>query len=224
MSYDFAIVRPADLCALGLTPPVDDAAIARFYDDDYEKAAAPRSLVEFTEALLERVPFGDENETTDENHWLMVDPGAYRTMAQVAASWDFVPQALATILELTFDRGLAVLDPQSRILFDPTDSIWVQVTTDGAMSSPYLSRGLLDQFVNLAAAKNGFIVISEEDEYVYAQTRYTDGTFEVEHRGGEDAHFASTTTDAALVAEILWSWVSDGEEWRTALPWHRIRV
>jgi hypothetical protein len=225
MSYDFAVLLPSELGELGLTAPLSDASIGDFYERFANAPGeAPAPFVTFAKALDKAVPFGDDFDGIDEGHWLMVEPGALRHMISIAASWSFVYDARRTLLELGFTNGLALLDPDRRLLFDPTDSVWVSVTTSEAVGSPYLSRSLLEQLIDTAQARDGFLVVAEEEDYVFVQTRYADGVFEVEHRGGEDQHFRATTTDPQLVTEVIWSWVTDGDGWRTALPWERIRL
>jgi hypothetical protein len=116
-----------------------------------------------------------------------------------------------TMLELTKDRGLAVVDLQIRHLFDPRGRFEVHVATGNSTTLPYLTERVLH---DVMARQDWFgdHVVIKRDEQLYAQAAYPLGAdCIVEYRdGGPDRHYRTTTSDRATVAQMLWGWTVHG--------------
>ncbi|MGO4618075.1 hypothetical protein AB4305_07620 [Nocardia sp. 2YAB30] len=50
-----------------------------------------------------------------------------------------------------------------------------------------------------------------------------DGVYELEHRAGSaNESFQMYTSDAVLVRDVLWAWLSDDPWWHDAVAWYRV--
>ena len=127
----------------------------------------------------------------------------------VIATHDPALGALQELLSLTKDRGVAVYDSEFQRLYDPRESIAVDVILPGDVLLPYLSRSLLESLL-------------DQPYWPYPESayRHEDGTFQLEHRdGGPGAHFEFQTRDQAVVADLMWAWATADPSWRTTVAW-----
>lgn len=214
MSYDLTVFPADRVTSL--------AAALRTYqtllDADDEGEPSPQ-LRDFTAELNER--YGGD----DDQAFLSVPVTANAHGALVATWWPSQLRNLYAVLELTKDRGLAVLDVQVPMLYDPRGHLDLRVRLGDGTDVPYLSPSLLDNLLPLPDPEAPWLTLIREEE-VYAQTRrFDDGTYELEHRAGSaDRHFQARVPDVRLAYAALWSWATDDPAWRYTVRWQRIHV
>lgn len=130
---------------------------------------------------------------------------------------------LDALLAATKDRGLAVYDMQLRRLYDPQDSVEVAVSLGDCVRVPYLTRDLLIDLVErpvFPSPDEPFVIVSRAEEDYIQMYRHDDGDYQLEYReDGPESHFVTHTTDARLVADVMWAWVIGDERWRDMVEW-----
>ncbi len=141
----------------------------------------------------------------------------------VIATHDPELGALQELLSLTKDRGVAVYDREFQRLYDPRESIAVEVILPGDVRLPYLSRSLLESLIDQPYwpyPESPYFIVARAEQIFIQAYRHEDGTFQLEHRdGGPDAHFEFQTRDQRVVAELMWAWATDDPIWRTTFGW-----
>ncbi|WP_406232681.1 hypothetical protein [Nocardia sp. NBC_01009] len=130
---------------------------------------------------------------------------------------------LHTVLELTKDRDLAVLDVQTGHLYDPRGHVDVLVTVGDGRTLPYLTAPLLEDLVVAGTDPDDpFLVVARDDDNYIGARRY-EWVYELEHRAGSEAeHFRVYTTMHTVVRSVLWAWACGDPSWSIALPWRRV--
>ena len=141
----------------------------------------------------------------------------------VIATHDPALGALQELLSLTKDRGVAVYDSEFQRLYDPRESIAVDVILPGDVLLPYLSRSLLESLLDQPYwpyPESPYFIVARADQIFIQAYRHEDGTFQLEHRdGGPGAHFEFQTRDQAVVADLMWAWATADPSWRTTVAW-----
>ncbi len=141
----------------------------------------------------------------------------------VIATHDPALGALQELLSLTKDRGVAVYDSEFQRLYDPRESIAVDVILPGDVLLPYLSRSLLESLLDQPYwpyPESPYFIVARADQIFIQAYRHEDGTFQLEHRdGGPGAHFEFQTRDQAVVADLMWAWATADSSWRTTVAW-----
>lgn len=221
VSFDLLVVRPADLAEFGLLPPIGAADVETLWAAElFAQGAESPSIAAFAAEIDRRHPMSDDEAFLS----VQVSPPQPRA-ASVALLWSAAATGMREVLEVAFERGLAVLDPQNLLVFDPTDSEWMSVTTElGLPELPFVSPGILDQLLPRVTARQSHLVVNADDESeFYVQTRWRDGAFDLEHRAGDEHHhYEARTDDARVVRDVLWSWIVDDDAWQTAVEWRRL--
>jgi hypothetical protein len=135
---------------------------------------------------------------------------------------------LRYLLMSTMVSGLAVYDIELFRLYDPSGRVDVDVSFAGDLTLPYLTPALLRDFVmrpTWPEPEYPYFIVSRGDGAFIQTFRYEDGKYQLEHRdGGPDAHFAFSTADSGLVADVMWAWATEDASWRTAVPWHQLEL
>ncbi|MFQ6331235.1 hypothetical protein ACLMAL_34575 [Nocardia sp. CWNU-33] len=144
--------------------------------------------------------------------------------AVVCTWWPSFTRNLRAVLELTKERGLAVVDPQARRLYDPRGRADVLVTVGDGTTLPYLTKELVEDLLADPPDPNNPFLVIERDEQYYVQTCLdSDGVYELEYRAGsEDEHFHVHTSDRSLVRDVVWAWSTDNPWWRDAVQWRNV--
>jgi hypothetical protein len=190
VSYDFAVIATD-----GFETAEEALQICGALFDD-PGGDPPAAVVDLIDELERRDAIGDDGFLS---MW-PVDANARRSHGTTYA-----------MLELTKDRGLAVVDLQIRQLFDPRGRVEVHVSTGNATTLPYLTERILH---DVMARQDWFgdQVVIKRGEQLYAQAAYAlDTDCIVEYRdGGPDRQYRTTTSDRATVARMLWGWTIHG--------------
>lgn len=131
--------------------------------------------------------------------------------------------ALQELLSLTKDRGIAVYDAAFQRLYDPRESLAVEVILPGEVRLPYLSRQLLKSLLDQPYwpyPEWPYFILTRAEQIFIQAYRHEDGTFQLEHRdGGPGAHFEFQTRDQTVVAELMWAWATADPAWRNTVEW-----
>lgn len=131
--------------------------------------------------------------------------------------------ALQELLLLTKDRGVAVYDMEFHRLYDPRESIAVEVILPGDVRLPYLSRQLLESLLDQPYwpyPEWPYVILARAEEIFIQAYRHEDGTFQLEHRdGGPGAHFEFQTRDQTVVTNLMWAWATADPSWRSTVEW-----
>ncbi|KIU38514.1 hypothetical protein AN916_22785 [Mycobacteroides immunogenum] len=122
--------------------------------------------------------------------------------------WD---RTIYTLLTMTKDRGLAMVDLQRRQVFDPRGRTDVEVLIANGTKLPYLSEQIVVDVMN-DQDYYGDYIIAECAENTYVQALYKPGEqCQVEYRDGSpDRHFQTLTADRSLVPRLFAAWLHDG--------------
>lgn len=215
VSIDFAVV-PAVFDSTDEALKTCDA----MYDDP--DGAPPTAVIELIEELDRIDAMGEEK------GFLSMWPVDSSTLGAILCTrWPEWTRTIYTLLQLTKDRGLALVDLQRQQVFDPRGHVDVEVTIANGTRLPYLSEQIL---VDVMADQEyyGNYIIAESAENTYVQALYKPGEqCQVEYRdGGADRHFQTLTTDRALVPRLISSWLKDGpgSELLRAQHWDRLEL
>ncbi len=131
--------------------------------------------------------------------------------------------ALQELLSLTKDRGVAVYDTEFQRLYDPRESIAVEVLLPGDVRLPYLNRQLLESLLDQPYwpyPEWPYFILARAEQIFIQAYRHEDGTYQLEHRdGGPGAHYEFQTRDQRVVAELMWAWVTANPGWRNTVDW-----
>jgi hypothetical protein len=139
--------------------------------------------------------------------------------------WSEWASTTYTLLEMTKARGLALVDLQRDQVFDPRQSVDVEVSIANGTRLPYLT----EQIVADVMADQDYFgdhIIVKRAEGNFVQSMYAPGQqCVVEYRaGGPDQHFQTLTAERALVPRLIWAWLHDGPdaELLRAQHWQRL--
>lgn len=206
MSYDY-IITAADA----------DAADINEWTDEQPGSSSAGIFDGFLSDIAATDPMADDG-------WLSMDPAAHAEGVVLNTRWSAIEFTRSWVLAAAARHGLAVLDPQTSVRFDPRGNIAVSVNTGAGYQLPMLSSGTLRSLLEHPESSAPWLIV-ERGDHVYIQTiREADGLFTVEYRdGGPDAHFAHDNTDEKLAHDLIWSWCT-GEDWRTSVPWRRVTL
>jgi acetolactate synthase regulatory subunit len=110
--------------------------------------------------------------------------------AIVCTRTDQWPRTIRTVLDMTKDRGLAVVDLQMRQVFDPRGRIDAHATAANGITLPYLTEQILRDVMARQHHYGDHIVVERSDGH-YIQALYQVGRCNaVEYRdGGPDRHY-----------------------------------
>jgi hypothetical protein len=198
VSYDFAVIATDGFEAAEEALQICDA----LFDDP--GGDPPAAVVDLIDELERRDAIGDDD------GFLSIWPVDANARGAVLCTRRSHGTTYA-MLELTKDRGLAVIDLQIRQLFDPRGRVEVHVSTGNATTLPYLTERILH---DVMARQDWFgdQVVIKRGEQLYAQAAYAlDTDCIVEYRdGGPDRQYRTTTSDRATVARMLWGWTIHG--------------
>jgi len=220
MSYDFLAVEASDLEVFGLAAPVTASALEAYYENSPaaqgpESNAIARFLADVNARFPEDVPA------------LSILPiEAEGRAAYIPFIYSAVDLAADQLLRFGVEHQVAVIDVQRLIVFDPRETLRARVMTGVYPDLPLVSPTALRQLLALAEEDDSHVVIEHEarPEW-YVQTRATAGTFEVEYRAGDaQHHFHTELTDGNVVAEVMWDWLVDGQNWRDSAVWTRLEL
>ncbi|PBJ38737.1 hypothetical protein [Mycobacterium avium] len=126
------------------------------------------------------------------------------------------------MLNLTKDRGLAVVDVQVRRLYDPRSHVDVQVSLGDGTNLPYLTAPLLEDLIARPHRQYPWLVVARGDHWFIQAHFAPDADCVLEYRdGGPERHFGASTSDRAVVPTVIWQWVIEDPAWRVALCWQR---
>jgi hypothetical protein len=130
---------------------------------------------------------------------------------------------LHTVLELSKQRDLVVLDVQTGHLYDPRGHVDAMVTVGDGRTLPYLTAALVEDFVVAGTDPDDpFLVVARDDD-TYIGARRHEWVYELEHRAGSTAeHFRVYTTMHTVVRAVIWAWATGDPSWSVALPWRRV--
>ncbi|MFD0363859.1 hypothetical protein ACFQZZ_20610 [Nocardia sp. GCM10030253] len=130
---------------------------------------------------------------------------------------------LYTVLQLTKDRDLTVLDVQTGHLYDPRGHIDVVVTIGDGRRLPYLTAALLEDLVVAGTDPDDPFLVVSRDNDTYIGARRHEWVYELEYRAGSTTeHFRVYTTMHTVVRAVLWAWACGEPWWSVALPWRRV--
>ena len=213
MSYDLAVIPAESVDSLDTAMRLHAAMC-----DEVQLPALP-GIDEFVEELTRLHGFD-----SDDAGFLSIDVEA-DARGVVIATWPGTARMnLFAVLELTMDRGLAVLDVQTLRLYDPRGAIPFTVRLGDESIAPYLSPSLLADLIARPVPRDPFFVVKrEEQHYIQALTPARDSPAVVEYRDGSaNRHYRAETSDRDLVRDTVWVWASGAARWRTALPWRPV--
>ncbi|MEU6191515.1 hypothetical protein [Nocardia sp. NPDC047038] len=132
-------------------------------------------------------------------------------------------QQLYTVLDLTKDRDLAVLDVENGQLYDPRGHADVRVTVGDGRRLPYLTAPLLEDFmVATADPDDPFLLVARADE-TYIRMRRHEWMYEMEYRAGSATeNFRFYTVLYSVVRDVIWEWACGDPSWKVAVQWRRV--
>jgi hypothetical protein len=118
---------------------------------------------------------------------------------------------VGTVLELTKDKGLAVLDVQTRRLFDPRGGIPLTVTLGDGTPVPYLSPSLLADLIARPHPRYPFFVVKRvEQQFIQAFIQANGLPANLEHRAGSaEHHYQAQASDRDVVRDVVWALAAD---------------
>lgn len=197
MSLDFAVI--------GVDFHTAEEALQRcdaLYDEPGDPPAAVAGLLED----LDRIDaFGDDGFLSI---W-PADTGAHGVV--LCTRWPQWDRSIHTLLGLTRDRGLAMVDVQQRQVFDPRGAATVDAVTANRTRLPYLTESIVRDVMDRQAHYGDHLVVETAPD-TYIQSLYLSGVdCEVEYRDGSaDRHFQTRTADRSLVPRLIAAWLRDG--------------
>jgi hypothetical protein len=133
----------------------------------------------------------------------------------VGVSTRWQDHVVYTLLEMTKDRGLALVDlqPPQWQVFDPRGRVEVEVTLGNGTRLPYLTEQIvIDVMANQTWYGNYIVAEREQDTYVQSLYKFGE-VIQVEYRAGHpDRHFQTLTDDRSLVPQLISAWLRDGPD------------
>ena len=85
---------------------------------------------------------------------------------------------------------------------------------------PHQTRSRAEAQWSDCLADEPFVIVSRAEEDYIQMYRHDDGDHQLEYReDGPESHFVTHTTDARLVADVMWAWVIGDERWRDMVEW-----
>lgn len=102
-------------------------------------------------------------------------------------------RTIYSLLDMTKDRGLALVDLQHRQVFDPRGHIDIEVSIANGTKLPYLTEAIIRDVMADQDYYGDYIVV-ERSDHTYVQCLYGRGEeCQVEYRAGRpDQHFPNT--------------------------------
>lgn len=215
MSMDFAVVT---------TAAFDTASEARRISSllDGEPGGHPPT------AVLELLDDLDRIDAMGEAGFLSIDPDVpNRDGLVLCTRWSTWLTTVHTLLNLTKDRGLAVVDMQRDVVFDPRGRVDVHVEMANRATFPYLTRSLIADLMDRQDHYGDHMVIERADQH-FIQALYRPGReCVIEYRdGGPEHHFRTHVPDRTVTADLLWAWVQHGPtaELLNQQPWQPVTL
>lgn len=209
VSYDFAVIPVESFTtadeALRICDPL--------YDDP--GGSPPPALAELLDDLERGDAMGDDG-------FLSVRPVDAGSVGAVLCTRRYNDLTYA-MLELTKDRGLAVVDVQTRQLFDPRGRVEVQVTLGGGAELPYLTTSILTDLLARPHHTEPWLVVARGEQH-YVQAFFPlAADCVLEYRdGGPDYHYQAIIADRSVVAHALWDWTTRGPDQTEGIEWTHI--
>ena len=122
-------------------------------------------------------------------------------------------RTLHTLLDMTKERNLALVDLQLRQVFDPRGRVDVDVSVANGTRLPYLSKQIVRDVMDRQDVYGDYIIV-ERAESIFIQALYARGAqCCIEYRaGGPDRHFRTVTPDRTLVPRLIWAWLQHGPQ------------
>ncbi|MFR9752329.1 hypothetical protein ACL02S_15005 [Nocardia sp. 004] len=104
---------------------------------------------------------------------------------------------------------------------DPTD---VRVHAGDGTPLPGSTEHALSDFLDVPPGPDCPILeLSRAGAHEIRAKLLSDGMYELEHRAGSPTEsFQMYTSDAVLVRDVLWSWLSGDPWWREAVAWYPV--
>jgi hypothetical protein len=201
VSVDFAVIHTQ-------FGTVDDALRTGDVMDDNPGGDPPAAVVDFIEEL-DRVDAIDE-EYGFLSMWPVGSSALGAILCTRSSEW---ARTIYTLLEMTKDRGLALVDLQRLQVFDPRGRVDVEVAIANGTRLPYLTEDLVRDVLADQDFYGDYIIVKRaEDNFI--QSLYERGEqCQVEYRAGDPHHqFQTLTTDRTLVPRLIWAWVQNGPD------------
>lgn len=215
VSIDFAVI-PA---AFGTVDEALKACDAMYADPGGDPPSGVAELIE----ELDRI-----DAIGEESGFLSMWPVDSSALGAILCTrWPLWDRTIYTLLQMTKDRGLAMVDLQRRHVFDPRGHVDIEVTIANGTRLPYLTEQIVRDVMADQDYYGDYIVV-ERDEDTYVQSLYKHGEkCQVEYRaGGPDRHFQTLTTDRSLVPRLISAWVHYGPaaDLLQAQHWRRLEL
>jgi acetolactate synthase regulatory subunit len=146
--------------------------------------------------------------------------------AVLCTRWPEWDHTIYTLLEMTRDRGLAMVDLQQDQVFDPRGRVDVEVTVANRTRFPYLTEQIVIDVMDRQDYYGDFLIVEQADE-TYIQSKYERGELcQVEFRAGSaHRHFQTSTADRSMVPRLISAWLQHGPDapLLQAQRWHRMK-
>lgn len=199
MSIDFAII-PASFTTVDKALQACDAM-------QIDQLGDPPAAVAWLIAELDRIGADDE-----ETGFLSLWPVSGCPLGIVLCTrWPKWDHTIYTLLDLTKDRGLAMVDLQLRQVLDPRGRVDATVTIANGTKLPYLTESIVRD-VMAHQQHYGDYLIAETAENTYMQAVFENGRpCQIEYRAGSaDQHYQAMVNDRELVPQLFAAWLRDG--------------
>jgi hypothetical protein len=199
VSLDFAVIAAE-------FDTVDEALKACDAMRDDPGGDPPGGVVELIEDLDRIDAIGEESGFL--SMW-PVDSSALGAI--LCTRWSRWDSTIYTLLEMTKDRGLAVVDLPRRQVLDPRGRVDIEVSIANGTRLPYLTEQIVHDVMADQDYYGDHIVVQRAED-TYIQSLYQQGAdCQVTYRaGGPDQHFQTLTTDRSLVPRLISAWVQYG--------------
>jgi hypothetical protein len=163
--------------------------------------------------VLDLIEELDPIDAIDERHGFLsmwpVDASALGAI--LCTSYHEWARTTYTLLDMTKDRGLALVDLQLRQVFDPRGRVDADVNTANGTRLPYLTEEIARDVMD-GQDRYGDFMIVKRAEGTFIQALYERGAqCCIEYRaGGPDRHFRTLIPDRTLVPRLIWAWLQNG--------------
>lgn len=215
MSIDFAII-PANFTT------IDEALRACDAMRDYQAGDPPDAVARLI-AELDRIGADDED-TGFLSDWPISGCPLGVVLCTRWPKWD---HTIYTLLEMTKDHDLAMVDLQLRQVFDPRGRVDVTVTIANGTKLPYLTESIVRD-VMARQQHYGDYLIADAAEDTYMQALFEDGQpCQIEYRAGNaNRHYQAMVDDRELVPQLFAAWLRDGPSAQLvrAQTWSRLEL
>lgn len=213
MSMDFAVI-PAEFDTID---EALNACDAMYKDPEGEPPSGILDMI----AELDRT-----DAIAEEGGFLSVWPVDSSAHGMILCTrWPESDRTIYTLLTMTKDRSLALVDLQRRQVFDPRGRTDVEVLIANGTKLPYLSEQIVLDVMD-GQDYYGHYIIVERAENTYIQALYKpEEQCQVEYRDDSpDRHFQTLTADRSLVPRLIAAWLHDGPtaDLLQAQQWQRL--